>query len=282
MCRRLIYLISFAVLLIAASSVQALTTVTTAMGNGADTYVSNNIAGKQTSTQNWGTEVRARVRTLTNTRFMAGYIRFDISEVAGDMTGATLSMTTTYLKSGAKTWNVYGLTDETLDLWGETTITYANAPGMLTPPGGNNLGNYDFDATKLTLLGTITSPAAPGNVTGTYYIVFSSDPTLLSLGSFLNADTNKLVTLVLIAQGDCEHEFATKENTVTPALMRPTLTFSNALRSRATYPNPADKATDVPRDVVLSWTPMASAATHKVYVLRPKQSEGNRQKRLCC
>jgi hypothetical protein len=268
MCKKLIYLISFAVLLIAASSVQALTTVTTAMGNGADTYVTNDSSQSATSTH--GAEVRIRVRNLEATRQKIGYLRFDISEVAGDMTGATLSMTTTYLKSSAKTWNVYGLTDETLDSWAEGTTNYTNAPGMLTPLEGNNLGHYDFDATKLTLLGTITSPAAPGGVTGNYNIVFSSDPTLLSLGSFLNADTNKLVTLVLIAQGDGEHEFATKENTVTPALMRPTLTFSNALmRYRATYPNPADKATDVPRDVTLSWTPGqyvgALSPKHKIY-----------------
>ncbi|MCH7558902.1 MAG: carbohydrate binding domain-containing protein, partial [Planctomycetes bacterium] len=39
-------------------------------------------------------------------------------------------------------------------------------------------------------------------------------------------------------------------------------------RNRAMNPNPADEATDVPRDVVLSWAPGESAATtngHKVY-----------------
>jgi hypothetical protein len=87
MCRRLIYLISFAVLLIAASSVQAITTVTTAMGNGADTYVTND--SQQSATSTHGAEARIRVRNLEATRQKIGYLRFDISEIAGDMTGAT-------------------------------------------------------------------------------------------------------------------------------------------------------------------------------------------------
>lgn len=41
MCSKFVYLISFITLISIASSVQALTTVTTENGNGADTYLTN-------------------------------------------------------------------------------------------------------------------------------------------------------------------------------------------------------------------------------------------------
>jgi hypothetical protein len=199
--------------------------VTTEFGNGADTYVSNNVSGKQTSTQNWGAETRMRVRTLVNTRFMAAYIRFDISEITEPFGEDTkLMLNTTYLKSGEKVFDIYGLTDNDVDdNWiesGTGSITYATAPGMLTPDSGNDTGNGLLDLTKLTWLGTITSPAAPGGVKGNYDLRYYSDA-LPALADFLNADTNNLVTLVLVAQGDGEHEIATKEHTTNfaPALV---------------------------------------------------------------
>lgn len=199
--------------------------VTTEFGSGADTYVSNNVSGKQTSTQNWGAETRMRVRTLVDTRFMAAYIRFDISEVTEPFAEDTkLMLNTSYLKSGEKVFDIYGLADsDTDDNWiesGTGGITYATAPGMLTPATGNNTGNGLVDLTKLTWLGTITSPAAPGGVKGSYDIRYYSEG-LPALADFLNADTNNLVTLVLVAQGDGEHEIATKEHTTNyaPALV---------------------------------------------------------------
>jgi hypothetical protein len=222
--------------LFGAAVAQAAINISTAFGNGADAYVGN--SSDEKSTTNYGTSGKLRARTLTTAtvdtgnRFKCTFLRFDISqEAGGDFTGTTLSMSAILLKGSAKTMNVYGLTDETLDSWiesGTGGITYANAPGMLTPTtggvagtGGNDIGQYAIDPTKLSLLGTITAPALPSPVT--YPIVFTSDLTKLSLGSFLNADTNHLVTLVLIAQGNSEAEFASRNNT-TAGIMFPTLT----------------------------------------------------------
>jgi hypothetical protein len=220
--------------LLCAAVAQAELYVSTAFGSGADAYVGN--SSDEKSTSNYGTSGKLRARTLTTAatdagnRFKCTFLRFDISQETGDFTGTTLSLAATLLKGGAKVLNVYGLVDETLDNWiesGTGGITYANAPGMLTPTtggvagtGGNDIGQYAIDSTKLLLLGTITAPALPSPVT--YPIVFTSDPALLNLGSFLNADTNNLVTLVLIAQGNSEDEFASRNNT-TAGILFPTL-----------------------------------------------------------
>jgi hypothetical protein len=199
-------------------------TVTTEFGGGADTYITNNIAGKQTSTENWGTEGRMRIRTAANSRFMASFLRFDINEVSDPFAANTrLQLSATFLKGAAKTLNIFGLADSDIDdNWiesGTGGITYATAPGFLTPAigdngatvAGNNLGNYAFDS-RLTLLGTITFPGV-GTVTLPKNIWSNMSGTDSRLADFLNADGNGLVTLVLIAQTGSEDEAGTKENT---------------------------------------------------------------------
>jgi hypothetical protein len=79
------------------------------------------------------------------------------------------------------------------------------------------LGNYALDLSMVTLLGTITTPAAGDP----YPVRFSSDPTDLPLGDFLIADTNKLVTFIFIGANN-EGEIASKEH---ETFMAPTLTL---------------------------------------------------------
>jgi hypothetical protein len=261
MCRRLIYLISFAVLLIAASSVQALIEITTAVGGGADTTLSNDADKGPTVVH--GALGTVRLRDYPGTRAKIGFIRFDLTGIAGDLTGATLSLnfTTAY----AKTWNVYGLKDGANDLWPEATTNYNNAPGFIPNPP-TTLGNWAFtDPPQTVLLGTFDIPAGAG-----YY---TSSTTNLNLDTFLNSDTNKLVTLVIIGQGSGnanDNYFSTKESTTPGPSFAPKLTFSlSQLKANASGPSPADKATDVPHDVTLSWTPGqyvgALSPKHKIY-----------------
>jgi hypothetical protein len=254
MFQKLTCSIAVITLLSIGSGVQALT-ITTADGKGADTYLTNDSPeGPNTNTS---AEVRMRAfRQLADTRSKTGYIRFDLGDAVGDMSGATLTFEATFLKGSAKVVQVYGLIDGDGDLWDESTITYNTAPGMLTA----TLGNYALDTAKVTLLGTITTPA----VGDPYPVRFSSNPTDLPLTSFLGADTNKLVTFIFIGT-DNEGEIASKEHaTFNP----PTLTLPNAVtgvRTSAIYLNPANGAGDVPRDVVLSWVPGAYADKHDVY-----------------
>ena len=234
MLGKMTYLVCFALLFGAASSVQALVTVTTADGNGADTYLSNDGQGGNYGPDSvHGTDGSLRAfRQLAGVRSKAGFIRFDLSTVAGDMSDATLTFEATFLKGSAKTVEVYGLTDGNGDFWDESTITYNTAPGVLPAA----LGNCTLDTAMVTLLGTITTPAAGG----TYPVSFSSNPSDLPLTSFLDADTNKLVTFLFIGT-DNEGEIASKEHETFNA---PTLTLPNAVfgaRTSAGNPNSLER-----------------------------------------
>jgi hypothetical protein len=245
--------------LLVTTAVQAEVVRTTADGNGADTYLSNDGQGGDfgpDSIHGADTSLRA-FRQLADTRSKTGYIRFDVGDLAGDMTVATLTFDATFLKGSAKTVDVYGLIDGDDDFWDESTLTYNTAPGVLAA----TLGNYTLDTSKVTLLGTITTPGAGEP----YPVSFSSNPAELPLESFLEADTNGLVTFLFIGT-DNEGEVASKEHETFNA---PTLTLPYAVigpKTEATKPNPDNGAEDVVRDVILGWTPGEFADKHDVYI----------------
>jgi hypothetical protein len=155
---------------------------------GADTYVGND--SQVGPAANRGGDTAMLLRQNNESRSKTPYIRFNISEVAGDLSGAFLTFETTASKTSNKIVTVYGLTDETLDLWDELTINYNNAPAMLPVAAGF----YDLDETKVVSLGTFMTP--PG--TPPPPVVFSTDPAAVNLTAFLNSDTNGLVTLFSI------------------------------------------------------------------------------------
>jgi hypothetical protein len=187
-------------------------TVTTADGSGADTYLTND--GQMGPDTTHGSDTKIRFcRQLADTRSRIGYIRFDLAGVSvPDMSGSYLTFDASWGKGSEKAVDVYGLIDGSGENWDESTITY-NAAAGLDPA---TLGNYAVDLTEAILLGTITTPAA-----GTYPIQFSSNPTDLPLGGFLDADTNNLVTFFFIGTNN-ETEVAPKEH---ETLMAPTLTL---------------------------------------------------------
>ncbi|MGD0519065.1 MAG: DNRLRE domain-containing protein [Thermoguttaceae bacterium] len=203
--------------------------MTTATGSGADTYLSNDSqSSSYYATVVHGSTVDMQARISTGSRTRIPYFRFDISSAAGtNLTGAILSFYMSYNNGNRKrTWNVYGLNDGSGDSWGESTTDYANAPGILQPSTYND-GNYSLDigtsANQLTLLGAVTFPASTG-------VVVTSTTASLNLDSFLAADTNGLVTFVLVAQSsdsNANYSFATKENTSSWAY--PTLDLPNAV-----------------------------------------------------
>ncbi|MBN1509406.1 MAG: discoidin domain-containing protein [Sedimentisphaerales bacterium] len=262
MWKKLTFLASVG-LLLATTGNAAPIVITTADGRGADTYLANDGQGGNygpTTTHGADTSLRS-FRQYANTRSKAAFIRFDLGDAAGDMSGAILTFDLTYQKGGGGAVNVYGLIDGDGDFWDEETTSYNTAPGVIPNPP-TALGNCVLDTTKWTLLGTITSPATPS----TYPLQFSSTPASLPLADFLEADTNKLVTFIFLGGASDEGEVASKEHaTYNP----PTLTLPNAgkgARTSAIYRSPANEANDVSRDAVLSWTPGALAATHDVYL----------------
>jgi hypothetical protein len=204
--------------------------VTTEAGQGADTYCSNDGQNAASApTVNHGGEAEILVRQLASSRSKTPFIRFDLSGVDGEPNDATITIDAAYLKGGAKTASVYGILDGLNDYWNEMTITYNTAPVLLPA----TLGNYSLDMTKVVLLGTIETPALPDPVV--YPVTFSSNTTALPLTDFLKADTNGLVTFVIICGND-EGTWASKEHaTHNP----PTLNLPNCYPvNRASNPTP--------------------------------------------
>jgi len=257
MSKKLIYLISFAVLLIAASSVQALTTVTTADANGADTYLSNDgQSGNYGPTSTHGTEGGVAIRRYDGTRMKLGLIRFDITGITGSLTGATLSFNVTS-SNRTRVWGIYGLVDETRDNWDEATTSYNTAPGFIPNPP-TSLAYYAIDP-NLQKLGTISI----GSAGASYY---TSNTTDLPLDIFIGSDTNKRLTLAIIpdsTDNNASWNFTSRQGSASLATM---LTFPNALRPPASYPNPADASMVYSITVPLQWQRGAYAAQHDIYL----------------
>jgi len=222
---------------------------------GADTWVSND--SQHGPDTNWGTEDRMRAwRHLADARVKIGFVRFDIRDISGDMSGATLTLAYTFMKGGVTTINVYGVNDGPNDFWiesGDGGLTYNNAPGLTTATAGN----YTIETSEATLLGTFQSPAA-----ATLPVSVTTDPATLDLEAFLEADTNGYVTFFFVGPND-EDEIATKENTTYDA---PILTMPNASLGGALNPVPADR-TDVSRELLteLSWDLIPDIASCDVY-----------------
>jgi hypothetical protein len=214
MCRKLISFISFIMLLIAASSVQAFVIVTTGSGNGADTYLSNDSQGIPPGSGSiggpaivHGAEQMLEVRNYANTRMRIGYIRFDLTNIAPDTVnghnwadifqGAVLAFEVFSDALRSKWVGVYGLVNGPNDPWPEATICYNNAPGFLSASPGFYAVNE-----KLQRLGEIYLQGVEP-----FSIICTSnhDPVVqdgvagsLNLDAFLSADKNKLVTFAVI------------------------------------------------------------------------------------
>ncbi|MDA3925420.1 MAG: DNRLRE domain-containing protein [Kiritimatiellae bacterium] len=119
-----------------------------------------------------------------------GYIRFDISSNDAAATNASLNVILLVVDDrhhyygNNQTLFVYGLTDETLDIWDPSTTTWSNAPG-------NNTNSADrVDTETTTHLGEIT--VIPTDAEGTVKTLSGT-----ALDNFLNADTNGKVTFII-------------------------------------------------------------------------------------
>ncbi len=128
-------------------------------------------------TTNFGFGAELAVRIINNDNNPTGgtndrndlmYIKIDLAGLtAGNVPGAIFRLSygkDNQLTQGRVTTSdlmptglvVYGLnSNQAGNNWGESTITYANAPGLAND---NNPGNKDFDLTKLTPLGNILFP----------------------------------------------------------------------------------------------------------------------------
>ncbi len=145
------------------------------------------------------------------------YLRFDLSLLNGQEI-ATSRLELHADRSGMgfashcpdATFIVYGLTDESLDDWGDETLKWHEAPGNF--PDGNHT-----DFAKTVRLGQFRIPQ--GSCTGTFGIETPE------LAQFLKQDTNGLATLIIVREtlgtgvSDIVHGFASRRHPKLPAPM---------------------------------------------------------------
>jgi hypothetical protein len=139
--------------------------------------------------------------TGATTRKKAGVFKYDISSVDSRLFPfATLTGLFQGGRDGNGVYNVYGLNDGEQNLddvpdgtvgeanWSESSLRYNHGLGVDVSVATTAVGNMGFDLTEVALLGTIT--LVDGQP-------LQSNTTDLSLGDFLDADTNGRVTFFL-------------------------------------------------------------------------------------
>jgi hypothetical protein len=222
-----------AAVLLSTAPVQA-GTITTADGNGADTYGSNDSSSGPGVVH--GAEDTANVRSLVTitssgppnfeeiiqgVRARVTMLRFDMTTPGAPTEDVRLKLIETFGRRN-RTIQVYGLNDGPDDNWDEATVSYSNMPGVVN---GSATGTYAMDPLETTFLGEMNViDNRIGGVDTPQAVV--SDPATLPLDDFLAMDTNGLVTLFLTfnpvnTDSNPDYRFATKENAtyMAPALI---------------------------------------------------------------
>lgn len=146
------------------------------------------------------------------------WLEFDLAPLKGrEVTEATLSLAFEPTGWGYASlmpdavFTVYGVTEDALDAWSASNLTWDNAPANEVSSGGVRPG-------QAVKLGSFTMPQ--GVLEGVFTV---STP---ELAAFLNADANKLATLVVLREtaepmgGSVVHGFAGNHH---PTLKPPTL-----------------------------------------------------------
>jgi hypothetical protein len=202
-------LVFVAMLLCVAFSVQA-QEITTAVGNGADTYLSNDSQVREgydfTADGTHGGEPTIKMRNLEGTRLKLGYVRFDISQLSGAQ-DISLALNVVWFKGVNSTFHIYALVNESLDNWDEMTISYNTAPGFVPTTQGIPIGYYDITEDLVK----VAEMAYPDDSLGYIYSTPSA-----KMDSVINSDTNGLVTFAIIPDPvpDGDWDVATKEDSV--------------------------------------------------------------------
>ncbi len=191
--------------------------LSTAFGNGRDTYVRSDPKFGP-----FGGESFFRVKYTSHNQSLIrkGYVAFDLSafrrqEIEDAQFILHLEPTDLGFASLVpdSTFTIYGLVDGPDDSWKEDELNWKNAPGHLDDPVQH------LATDRLVKLGTMTVEQGVQN--GSRLIQGHA------LVDFLNQDTNGEVTLVLVRETDEQdngglvHSFATKEHpSNTPPLLR--------------------------------------------------------------
>lgn len=248
MCRKIVYVTSFILLLLVIGNARALEPFS--IRPIQDVSVCNDEQyGPDEAERGSGMHMRD-----IPARRRVGFVVYDISELGGQpVQGVTFS------NYGHDTGMVavYGLLEEYEDLIDEDTITWNTAPAVQndpTPPLGSPVV-LDFNEITEDILMIFDCPPRGERL--------STEPNEL-LDAFINSDTTGIVAFVWAPYEEGSSAIVrTKEmgedgGSWLEGEYIPPLT--------AIKPDPADGAVEVPRDTDLAWRPGSKAAAHNVYV----------------
>lgn len=186
---------TFSLLAVAAtlSSAAYAATATVQLTPVADSYVNNT---QPTTINGSATDLIANNSGLG---VRVSFLRFDLSAIdPSTIKSAKLDLTVT--KAAAKGYNIYGLIGASNESWDETGMTWNNAPAVINAFKSKpaTLAQY-LDTTCLhnsgAILADFTSLPTPGTET-----VF--DVTSGAVLDFIKADSDKIVTFVIMKQDD--------------------------------------------------------------------------------
>lgn len=222
-----------------ASQLHAQTVITTSTGDGADTF-----ANRTSSATNYGANTTFQVRGSGSSDDRMGYLRFDL----GSTNPATITSPSLQLvAAGAITANftLWGLVNgtnadavSTSGGWSETGLTYANASGrsgnsaMATSSGAQagTPSSYAVQIGTFSLSG-LTDGSSFTLGTGLTNATQSTDLTA-NLLSFLQSDTNQVISFVFTSSTNSSSAFYSKE--FSSGSNAPALSFS-AVPEPSTY-----------------------------------------------
>ena len=185
----------------------------------ADTYLTNDPDSLPTEAH--GTEELMELRLLPDVRTRVLYFQFDLSQVTGDLSGATITLNATQILK-TRVLDFYGVVDGAVggqgENWDENTLSYSDAAGFEATFAG-------AVATTAELTSILAEMGVNKDVLGDY-----STDTSTEMDAFLAADTNGLVTFASIYPGPdgTAQFFTTKENTVAGAALAARLYLPNA------------------------------------------------------
>lgn len=195
--------------------------LSTAAGNGADTLLSNDNQNPGTGPDDvHGAEVEMVSRLVTDARTRISLVRFDVSALRGDLANAMLRLDVRY-SSRSRDLTVYGLVDgDPGELWDEATTNYLTAPGLIDAEK-DKMFQFVRDPKKTPLLGII-------RVNQGFTGITHSNPATLNLKSFIEDDTDGVVSLYIVAgANDTWCSFTTKEGATANPALAPTLVVPN-------------------------------------------------------
>lgn len=183
-------------------------TLSTSYGDGADTYVSND---EKIGPDDLGSDQYLVVRNH-EVRMRLIFLRFDITDNPR-FNPAEQAYIGLYVNHAEKMGDafrevsVYGMTDDGLDNWDETMLTYNTSPGL----AGAELADYFLVESETKYLTSLTVPA---DTLGWVY----SEPTA-EMDEFINdINKNHMLTFILLVEetnGGDEVRFDSKEDTDT-------------------------------------------------------------------